>query len=325
MAKANTKTITVAVTDRFGELRRAVINSSPDTQRLTADVLPVIALRGTNLLLGAAVDVPQGLYTVIAPEFWQDHLLVAALEHGQELVTNELNTTTTQVVDPLLKVYGSQVVSVGGANVLLGNAVELAPFISPSGNDSVIATVKVYDEFKDADRDLPFQPGLTIVFGRGGTGKSVLLRALSTALGTGITKIGEPEADSAPFSAAAFSTIVTRAIANGGLQGKPVLIDSLRFLTGESGAAMKGGFSRGVIDGIGLLNDFAQEANAAVIAVMNPLLDDPEALNAAFRLIADSVVGVIHTTAADEASRIVTAEVSFRSLGREAFTAEFSA
>ena len=136
-------------------------------------------------------------------------------------------------------------------------------------------------------------PGLTVVFGDTGSGKSVLLRSLASALGETVYVSGEPDPSAAsPVSlvwlveALSGMSRVTVKDASGAVTrpwvaltppgawpaGSTKVVDSISdLLTSTKGPAAQGGYPRYLPTVLGVLNRIAEWRGISLIAALNPL------------------------------------------------------
>jgi hypothetical protein len=163
--------------------------------------------------------------------------------------------------------------------------------------------------------------GVTVVFGKSGTGKSHLMEFLANKLGFDIVRFSEPEIpcylnpNSVIKEIEEFLEDKTRTIFG---------MDSFRFWVFNSkkrGAAAKGGINTSIYSDLTALSVVASMLNKTILVVLNPMSDDDSVLSTVTQALEGSVSGVIRTRAYGEFSFVARTEENNRKM--ETYVVDF--
>jgi len=158
--------------------------------------------------------------------------------------------------------------------------------------------------------------GLTMILGPAGTGKSLLAPHLSRTLNGAAVSIGEPGPGMRPFSAPAYSTVLTAALTG---TETITVVDSLRMATLGGSQLGPGGIPRDMGTQLSQIDYAARLYGKAIFGVVNLLTSDARANESAYEVISGSCSAVLRTenTRITEELFQVTGDATIRPTDRE--------
>jgi len=139
--------------------------------------------------------------------------------------------------------------------------------------------------------DFTVRAGCHVVVGRGGVGKTPLVHALASRLGTyGFIRYGEPFAGYITDP-----VVLSRALIAGMGTQRVIVLDSIKdLLSSAGGAAMKSGLNRDILPQLSSLSIAAADLGCAVFVPVNPSSDDAEVTNLLVEAMRSNVTSVIY-------------------------------
>lgn len=141
----------------------------------------------------------------------------------------------------------------------------------------------------DGARIAGWLPGLYVVVAGRGMGKTVLIRAMARA-GARIVRTGEPELGYTPMCDESISAALSSAVST---DDKFVGIDSIRALTLRGERLGRGGLPKEIAEEVTSLNYAAQRSGVTVVATLNVMSEDLEAVDTFVSGVNSSCAGTI--------------------------------
>jgi hypothetical protein len=158
--------------------------------------------------------------------------------------------------------------------------------------------------------------GLTMILGPSASGKSLIVPHLARSLNGALVSIGEPGPGMRPFSAPAYSEVLTEAIAG---PAPVTVIDSLRMAALGGSQLGPGGIPRDMGTQFSQIDYAARLYGKSIFGVVNLLTTDQRANESAYEVISGSCSAVIRTesTKIDQSSFTIIGDATIRPHDRE--------